>query len=46
MDAIDAAAIGLVNKVVPCDRLDATIDDWAPGWLPSRPWRSPRPRPS
>jgi len=29
IDAADAEAIGLVNRVVPSDELDAFVDDWA-----------------
>lgn len=37
--ASDAAALGLVNKVVPADQLDATVDEWA-GRLAVAPTRA------
>ena len=29
LSASDAAALGLVNRVVPADELDAAVDEWA-----------------
>lgn len=37
-DAADAAAMGLVNRVVPSDALDATVDDWAQRLAGKAPW--------
>ncbi len=39
LQATDAAALGLINKVVPADELDATVDEWA-GRLAVAPTRA------
>lgn len=39
LSATDAAALGLVNKVVAADQLDATVDEWA-GRLAVAPTRA------
>lgn len=39
LDATDAAALGLVTKVVPADQLEATVDEWA-GRLAVAPTRA------
>lgn len=39
LPAADAAALGLVNKVVPADQLDAVVDEWA-GRLAVAPTRA------
>jgi enoyl-CoA hydratase/carnithine racemase len=37
-DAATAARYGLVNRVVPADALDATVDDWAGRLAAKPPW--------
>jgi 2-(1,2-epoxy-1,2-dihydrophenyl)acetyl-CoA isomerase len=39
LDAADAAALGLVNRVVPLDQHDAVVDEWA-GRLATAPTRA------